>query len=633
MNLLKKNILIILISCPLIVLGQLSHEIENISKHIYLLDFNKSQKLIDQLEDKDLRITLEELNNIIKNRGSNKKIDSIALDKITHKNKPHPYTPLFTEIVQGYYNMYYGNDQSKSLNSFNNALKIASANNNKAFQKLIISNILQLYSLQKTPNSIRQLKYLEILESISETCQDATIVIYFETLFFGQSTREEALKFIPTAKKLNKILNTCNFSKNWESNVYDLLMVYFRETNKQDSLIKYANKLLALPTTNYTKLSKFYAHLELASLNATNNNAKEATKYLSLSKSQFNELDSTRAAYSYYRFGAMKVLSVIGEYEQAYNFLEKSIIFEHHLNFKENQQDINQLQVELETAEKEKQLLLSEQENKKQEYFLIALGGLLVLGSFIAVLINLNTKRKQRIAEQEKEIEIQKIERLLKEQELTTIDAMIEGQEKERQRLAGDLHDNVGATLAAAKLQFEHLKRNRAKSNITDELYEKTSFLLADAYSKIRNISHINNSGVIAKNGLLPAVQKLARNASINGKLNIEVSDFGLENRIENTLEIMLFRVIQELVTNIIKHSKASEASIAITQHEGIINIIIEDNGIGISEERKLINSTGMGLENIEKRIEHIDGTFEIDSSLGKGTTIIIDIPVEQNTQ
>jgi hypothetical protein len=257
----------------------------------------------------------------------------------------------------------------------------------------------------------------------------------------------------------------------------------------------------------------------------------------------------------------------------------------------------------------------------------IGLGSGLLGVSLIGFLLFKNTRRKQRIAEQQREIEIQKTEKILKEQELTTIDAMIAGQEKERERLAGDLHDSVGATLAAAKLQFDHLKNNKGKIKNEDELFEKTGSLLEDAYTEIRSMAHIKNSGVIAKNGLLPAVKKLAKNASGTNKLNVDVQDFGLNERLENSLEIAIFRIIQELVTNIIKHSKATEAGISITQHTDSLSIIVEDNGQGFNT-KKIFSKDGMGLVNIERRIEHLEGSIEVDSTIGKGTTVLIDIPI-----
>lgn len=279
-------------------------------------------------------------------------------------------------------------------------------------------------------------------------------------------------------------------------------------------------------------------------------------------------------------------------------------------------------------GEKEKQILIEQENKNRNRNIAIGLGGGLVAVSLIGFLLFKNTKRKQRIAEQQSQIEIQKTEKILRDQELTTIDAMIEGQEKERQRLASDLHDSVGATLSAAKLQFDHLSKNKDKLGELDELFGKTGKLLDDAYTEVRSMAHIKNSGVLAKNGLLPAIQKLAKNASGTNKLQIDVQDFGLEERLENSLEITVFRIIQELVTNIIKHANAQEATISVTQHEDSLNIMVEDDGKGFNPMNSFKSDDGMGLDSIERRVEHLEGSMEVDSSEGNGTTIVIDIPL-----
>ncbi|MDX1463160.1 MAG: sensor histidine kinase, partial [Marinirhabdus sp.] len=317
--------------------------------------------------------------------------------------------------------------------------------------------------------------------------------------------------------------------------------------------------------------------------------------------------------------------------DSALFYLEKRKVLEDSLALAERTNTINEFEAKYRASEKEKENLLlqsdiNERKRQQRNTIRIAVAAILV-GTVISFLLYKNTKRKQRIAEQARELEIRKTEKLLKEQELTTIDAMIRGQEKERQRLASDLHDSAGATLAAAKLQFDHLAKHKGKLSNSDELFQKTGQLLDEAYSEIRNMAHLKNSGVIAKNGLLPAVQKLARNASGANGLQVIVEDFGLDERLDNALEISIFRIIQELVTNIIKHAQASEASIVINQYDDSINIIIEDNGRGF-EVRSFASTDGMGLSSIERRIEQLEGTLEIDSTVGKGTHVLIDIPL-----
>lgn len=316
-----------------------------------------------------------------------------------------------------------------------------------------------------------------------------------------------------------------------------------------------------------------------------------------------------------------------GDFKNAANSYQNYIHLSDSLDRISHQKNIDELETEYQTAEKEKQLLISEQKKKQNRNVAYGLGIGLFLVSLLGFFMYKNTKRKQRIAEQEREIEIQKKEKILKEQELNAIDAMIAGQEKERQRLASDLHDSVGATLSAAKLQFDHIAKNKTKLDQLDELFEKTGTLLDEAYNEVRTMAHLKNSGVIAKKGLLPAIEKLAKNASSSHGLMIEVQDFGLTEKLEGSLEISIFRIIQELVTNIIKHANATEASISITQHEDTLSIIVEDNGVGFNV-RNINKKEGMGLSSIETRVEHLEGTMEVDTTLQKGTNILIDIPL-----
>ncbi|MFC4633181.1 ATP-binding protein [Dokdonia ponticola] len=297
--------------------------------------------------------------------------------------------------------------------------------------------------------------------------------------------------------------------------------------------------------------------------------------------------------------------------------------------------DINELEAKFQNAEKEKIILEQEKENlelevknKRSQTITYGLGAFLLLGSIIAFLVYRNTKRKQRIAEQDRELQIQKTETILKEKELETINAMVSGQEKERLRLAGELHDNIGSTLATVRMQVENLERNLDKVENPKALLQKANLLINETYEKVRGISHKSNSGVMAKEGLLPAVEKLARTVSATNQLAIDVQDFGLENRIPNELEITIFRIIQELVTNIVKHAQATEATISLTQHDNELNIMVEDNGKGF-KVGKLEEKDGMGLGSIERRVEHLEGTMEVDSAQGRGTSVSIDIPIQ----
>ncbi len=255
--------------------------------------------------------------------------------------------------------------------------------------------------------------------------------------------------------------------------------------------------------------------------------------------------------------------------------------------------------------------------------WLIAVSATLILGVCIAVLLQKNTAKKRQLAEQEAILKQQRLDNLLKEQELISIDAMISGQEKERQKVANELHDDLGSLMATIKLHFDNVK-----VGTKDSALQNAQKLLEEAYQKIRGMAHSKNSGVMSDQGLLSAIKKMAQTISETNALEVTVEDFGLGERMENSLELSIFRMVQELVANAIKHAEASKVNIQLTQHEDNLNIIVEDNGKGFDLSNRDKKKPGMGLTNIEKRVEHLEGNFTVDSVLGKGTSILIDIPV-----
>ena len=318
----------------------------------------------------------------------------------------------------------------------------------------------------------------------------------------------------------------------------------------------------------------------------------------------------------------------IKDYKNAFIYLKKKEALDSLLSRDKINIEINEISTKYQTEKKEKENLQLKVDKEKDKALLIGTLLLMFLGSTIGTLTLQNSKRKRKLALQQQELEKQKNLNLIKEQEITTINAIVDGQEKERKQIAEDLHDNLGSVLATLKLHFENLRINQEKKKIDQEtLYNKTENLIDEAYLKVRSIAHAKNAGVIANQGLLLAVQMMAEKISSANKLKIEVIHFGLDKRLENNLEITVFRIIQELLTNIIKHAEAKNATINISLYDKNLNIIIEDNGKGF-DMKKVNLKNGMGISSIKTRVEHLKGSFTIDATLGKGSSILLDIPI-----
>lgn len=309
----------------------------------------------------------------------------------------------------------------------------------------------------------------------------------------------------------------------------------------------------------------------------------------------------------------------------ALKYLKLQNVYRDSIDQDEQNKALLDIQTKYEVEKKENENL----KLRENRTWLIFALGLTILILFIGYLLYRNLQSRKKISDKENEIEKQQLEKALKDQELAGIDAMIEGQEKERQRIANDLHDHLGSLLVTLKMHFQNLKlrKDRLKED-EDRLMKQTDDLIDEAYHQVRRIAHMKNAGVNAREGLLPAVRNFAGKVSASTSLVIEVEEHGMDEKLENSLEVTIFRIIQELIANIIKHSKATEAVIHLTNHGDMINLLVEDNGQGFEPEKIKVKE-GMGIHSIQRRIELLGGSVDIESFPAKGTTIITNIPVQ----
>ncbi|MEO9571700.1 MAG: sensor histidine kinase [Polaribacter sp.] len=429
---------------------------------------------------------------------------------------------------------------------------------------------------------------------------------------------------------LKKALSTKN--KILEANIYHLMGLNFAYFKKEyNKATKYYTKAYSIyvkyKDEAFAQHRIFNYYISLGAINFMRKKFNESIKQLKIAEKNQVIANKKRDVESMYMWFHLSY-SGLKQYNIAYKYSLKEKKISDSINQIEKDVKLNDLNIKYQTSQKEKENLQLKIDKEKNRNLLIASLIFIFTGGIISILAVKSSKRKRKLAEQLKQLEVQKNLTLLKEQELTTINAMVDGQEKERKRIAEDLHDNLGSVLATLKLHFENLKINREKQKINQEtLFDKTEGLIDEAYLKVRSIAHAKNAGVIANQGLLTAVIIMAEKISSADKIKIEVIHFGLDKRLKNSLEITIFRIIQELITNILKHADAQISTINISLFDKNLNIIIEDDGKGF-DINKVNLKNGMGISSINTRVEHLNGTFKIDSSIGKGSSIIIDIPI-----
>jgi len=589
-------------------------------------NFSKANENLKKLNVEN-KITKNELNllyNLLYKRETG---DSLLLKVRSVSSKENNFTKAINQLNLGYHQLFYNPNKTLAYSHFYDALKFAENSNYNPLKKRAFLAFFEYFFHEIARNNENYRLYINEYHQLELDTYDHLWIAIYKLIFYSAQVDGINNNYNRTVKTFDSLTLKIKPNSNILPQVYFEKALYFDFNDSLDLAFKFYKKaLLFSENLPYYNRLRFSSIIKIANFYYKKDDSKQALNYLKKAECCLNKYDSLIAIF-YINYYKSKFQYKNKEYKEAYNTLITSNEAGYLLDFRKNSFDISNLQIELETEKKEKQNLqlktsIEKEKRKKRNVWIGALVFIL-FGGITAFLIQKSAKRKQLLAEQEKEIESQKLATVLKEQELTAIDAMIEGQEKERQRIANDLHDDLGGLMTTVKWHFNSFKEKQ-----TPELFEKTNTLLEEAYQKIRTIAHAKNSGVIAKQGLLKAIRNMAKTISVPNKLTIDVIDFGLETRLENSLELSIFRIIQELLTNVIKHAHATEVIIHITNHEDALNIMVEDNGIGFNPSQITKTKKGMGIISIDKRVEHLNGSMKIESELNKGTTIIIDFPL-----
>jgi two-component system NarL family sensor kinase len=323
----------------------------------------------------------------------------------------------------------------------------------------------------------------------------------------------------------------------------------------------------------------------------------------------------------------------MGEHQKAFDYRLQSDLLKDSLYNEEKSLQLAELETKYETEKKDKELLIKEasirQKTIERNTFMVVLIITVVLSAAAILVYHQRQRTMRQLAHKNEELHRHRISEMLKEQEIKSINAMLEGQDKERKRIAEDLHDRLGSTLSAVKLHLNSINGDVVKT-VPMPLYQNLNGLLDKAVSEVRDIAHNMVSGVLTKFGLVAALQDLKGTIEASGKIKVELLVMNLDERLDGQVEITLYRIIQELVSNILKHAKATEITIQLNRFNQELLVMVEDNGIGF-EPAMISREKGMGLRNVESRATALGGRINVDSGRGRGTTTTIEIPIAES--
>lgn len=326
--------------------------------------------------------------------------------------------------------------------------------------------------------------------------------------------------------------------------------------------------------------------------------------------------------------------SAKGNTGAANQYLSTAVTLQSEIYDDEKSKELNFLEAKYQYEKKEKEIADLTLSNAEQQLTVVKRNRILLFGGICAAalliilgLLYRSSRQKTIIAEKEKTLKEEQIKFLERQQQVVSLQSMVNGQETERTRIAKDLHDGLGGLFSTIKMQLSTLKHEE-KSLEANELFQKSYELVDNASVEVRRIAHNMMPEVLIKLGLMQAIQELCNSINAGKLMSVSMQSYGMEQRLNASTEMMLFRIVQELLNNIIKHAYASEAIIQFNRDGDRLSVTVEDNGRGFNLEDN--NGKKAGLESVKSRVNYLNGKLSIDSEKEIGTTILMDFLINE---
>jgi len=541
-------------------------------------------------------------------------------------------------------NKYYGS--KNYMDALRISLELLHDNNSLTPYELVLTNQLVADIYFESRNSKKALKYykqtldylkvykraqLDVNNPSSIDLSSAMNLIEAKTLlgigtsFFRLETNTLKIPLDSALYYYEKILTVKGLNREIlkvKSRAYTNLSGIYMSNNHYDKAKMAANKAIEIHRNQNNKVHEAAALGNLASIFISEKSYHKSKKNILKALDLIRNIQTTKAfeVKELLYFNLAFNLYKLKDYK-SYDFQSLSYRIKDSLREKEYRKMISEINQKF-NFDVQKKALIREEENKRS---LVATVSLLVIFSLLSGLYYYKLRQKNLVLQltQTKLIQDQNIEKIKSESQVRILNATIDGKESERKQIAETLHDSVSTLLSSANL---HLQATQSKFNgKTPEEIDKTQKIIVEASQVIRELSHTLVSSVLLKFGLEFAINDMAQKYS-NSQIEIE-TNLGMIGRYHQNFEIKTYNIIQEFLNNILKHSKAEKAFINLKEVKGELILKISDDGIGF-DKTKIKNKEGLGLNQIEARVEMMKGDFDVYSSMNNGTLISVRLPI-----
>ena len=466
----------------------------------------------------------------------------------------------------------------------------------------------------------KQEEYAQKAVKISQKTRGKSNLFISYFMLTNSLTRQEKYNDAKTFLDSAKIYADENANVDIVFSYYLIAAQVFRKLGNFDSAAYYFQKSYSVSEKNNYAYGKAESLLQLGAVSILQKKYSEAENYLlngikqAESIGYFNVLDD---GYKY----LSDIYGVTGRYKLAYEYFQKYKEASDSAISLESKKYATELEKKYESEKKDKQIVIQQsqlQKRKIMNYVLLGSAAVLLIISFLTY----------RNYDQKKKLQQQRIIELESEKKLTATEAVLKGEEQERTRLAKDLHDGLGGMLSGIKYSFQTMKGNLIMTPDNQQAFERSMDMLDSSIKEMRRVAHNMMPEALVKFGLDTALKDFCNDISQSGAVKVNYQSMGLEDAvIDQTTGITIYRIVQELLNNTMKHAAAKTAIVQVSKTGGLLSVTVEDDGKGF-DTSILKQSKGIGWSNIQHRIEFLKGKLDVNSQKEKGTSVLIELPV-----
>lgn len=383
----------------------------------------------------------------------------------------------------------------------------------------------------------------------------------------------------------------------------------------------YFRKALSIDEKTNDVYGSVISTMNLAGTFIKMNESDSALFFYYKAESKAKELKAKQLLVHLYS-GLVELFRSKSDYKRAFEYLKLYSNYQDSIYNEAKAQELVNAEKKYEVLKKDQEIqnlknaqVISEIKQQQYQSERIAWISLVTLGIVILFYLYKRYKQKQK----------QEFSKKMLQQKELYLKAIVETQEDERKRIAKDLHDGIGQTLSGIKLSLVNIVSHMPDAMEKEKLTE-LSQVVDSACVDVRSISHQMMPRLLQEEGLIPSIADMLDKSFRLSKIQYNFEHFGMETRVKENIEISVYRICQELINNIIKHSEASQVNVQLFRNGKMLVLLVEDNGKGFMFDKQ--KSTGIGLMNISSRVETVHGEFNLEPSPHSGTLATIRIPI-----